>query len=720
MKQLLQDLTSRRLRVEEVPEPSCLPGGVLVRNVASLVSSGTERASVRLAGKSLAGKAIERPDLVREVLGRLRRDGPAEVVAAVRARLDTDLPLGYSCAGVVLEVSRGAEEFTVGESVACVGAGHASHAQTIWVPRHLCAKVPARVDCEVAASAAVGAIALQGVRLSEAKIGERVAVIGLGLVGLLATQILKAAGCSVWGIDPDPRRVRLARELGADIACENRSWKTALWGQKVQDNEGADAVIVAAAARSSEPIELAGRLTRDRGVVVVVGDVKVDVPRENYYRKELQLRYSRSYGPGRYDPAYEERGIDYPFGYVRWTERRNLEAFLDLVANRKVLVSPLLTHRFPIEQAPEAYRLLSGKTEQHYVGIVLRYDCDSHPAVPPPITHSLSDSSSIRSPVALSLRTVRVGWIGAGLFSRAKLLPQLGKIPGVKFAGVARRFGFQYCSTDAGEILADPSINAVFITTRHDLHARLVIAALDQGKHVFAEKPLCVNEEELARISETYRAAHRLLFTGFNRRFSRFARECAEFFSTRTAPLSILYRVNAGPLPRNHWVRDPEQGHGRIIGEICHFVDLVQFLAGAEPLEVCAWPARSHRDAEDENLHIHLSLADGSQAEITYLSSADLSVPKERLELSAAGRTAICEDFRKWHFHAGGRCRTRRLLRRNKGYREELASFVRAVANGSPSPISFESIQATSLVTFRIRESLLAGKSLHVYTDRTL
>lgn len=720
MKQLLQDLSSHDLRVEDLPSPRCLPGGVLVRNVASLISSGTERASVHLAGKSLLGKAAERPDLVRQVFEHLRRDGLSEVLSAVRARFDADLPLGYSSSGIVLEAGEGAEFFTAGDRVACAGAGHASHAEIIWVPKQLCTKVPEGVDFESAAAGAVGAIALQGVRVADVKIGEHVAVIGLGLVGLLTSQILKAAGCTVWGIDIDPERIGLATAFGVDFACENRDVDAGLWNHTYDDGKGADSVIVTAATSSSEPVELAGRLARDRGIVVIVGDVRVDVPRDIYYKKELQLRYSRSYGPGRYDPAYEESGVDYPYGFVRWTEKRNLQAFLELVAAGKVRVGPLITHRFPIERATEAYKLLAGQPRQKYVGIALNYPPDSSPSSR--VFVSTAGLQIAKRPNGRSRRSVRMGWIGAGTFSRANLLPQLRKIRGVECIGLANaggvsarraaiRFGFRYCCTDAHEILADPTIDAVSVATRHDLHADLVVAALRGGKHVFVEKPLCVNEEELQRITSAYRATNRVLLVGFNRRFSPFARECQHFFAGRTAPLSLLYRVNAGRLPHHHWVLDPLQGHGRIIGEVCHFVDLVQFLASAPPVSVQAWHAGA---CPQDDLHIHLSMADGSQAEIVYLCSADRSIPKERLELSAEGRTAVCEDFHKWRFHLGGRRRTVRLLRRDKGHRQELRAFIQTVAEGGEPPISFESIRVTTLTTFRIRESLSSGTCLPV------
>ncbi len=624
MKQLLQDLRSHELRVEEVPPPCCLPGGVLVKNAASLISSGTERATIDLGSKTLLGKALDRPDLVRQLFRRLKTSSIADVVATVRARLDTAVALGYSSAGVVLEVGEGAGEFSVGDRVACAGAGHAGHAEVNWIPKNLCVKIPPNVNFESAASVALGSIALQGVRVAEAKLGERVAVIGLGLVGQLVAQILRAAGCVVWGLDPDPDRVRLARELDVDFACQNREWEQSPYSGLCQRGEGADAVILTASTRSAEPIQLAGELARDRGVVVVVGEVRADIPRGPYYKKELQVRYSRSYGPGRYDPEYEERGADYPYGFVRWTEKRNMEAFLELVAQRKVRVEPLLTHRFSIDEALEAYKLLSGETKERYVGILLTYP------YPAPLSNrvALQEPAPRPDPTRVTRETVGVGWIGAGSFSRARLLPSLRKVGGVEFLGlanatgtsaqrVAKSFGFRYCSTDPNEILNDPAVHAVFIATRHHLHAPLVIAALEHGKHVFVEKPLCVNEAELNQIAEAFGSSGRILSVGFNRRFSPFARECKKFFAGRREPLSILYRVNAGRLPHAHWIHDPAQGHGPVIGEVCHFIDLVGFLTSSLPTETQAWPVKGAGDKAEDNLHVQVLLADGSRAEIS-------------------------------------------------------------------------------------------------------
>ncbi len=471
---------------------------------------------------------------------------------------------------------------------------------------------------------------------------------------------------------------------------------------------------------------MAGRLARDRGMVVVVGDVRVDIPREFYYKKELQLRYSRSYGAGRYDPAYEEKGIDYPYGFVRWTEKRNMEAFLQLVAAQKVRVGPLITHRFSINEAVRAYNLLSGQGQEKYVGILLTYP---HTTPGPKRVTLQNRAPQVRS-TKITRKTVCVGWIGAGSFSRAKLLPALRKISGVEFAGLAnatgisaqrtaRNFGFRHCSTDPREVLNDPQIDAVFIGTRHHLHAPLVISALKQGKHVFVEKPLCVSEAELNQIAEVYDGSGRILSVGFNRRFSPFARECRNFFEGRHEPLSILYRVNAERIPCSHWIFDPEQGHGRVIGEICHFVDLLQYLTSFLPIEVQAWSVGGADGNTEDNLHVQIALADGSRGEIFYLSSGDASVPKERVEVSGQGRTAVCEDYQKSYFYYDSHRRTKSLFRQDKGHREELRAFIEAIAREGEPPIPFESLRATTLATFRIRESLTCGRALAVRSTCT-
>jgi polar amino acid transport system substrate-binding protein len=715
MKQLLQDLHTREVLVEEVPAPLCHPGGVLVKTVASLISSGTERATVKLGSRSLAGMALERPDLVKTLFQRLGTSGLSDVVATVHAKLDRAIALGYSAAGDVLEVGEGAEEFHAGDRVACAGVGYASHAELIWVPKNLCARLPADVDYEPGAFAAVGSIALQGIRVAEAKLGEHVAVVGLGLVGLLTAQLLRAAGCVVWGVDPDPERVALARELGVSYAASGSEFSS----PNLPRAAGADAVIITAATNSAQPIEFAGKIARDRAVVVVVGDVRVNVPREPYYKKELQVRYSRSYGPGRYDLAYEEKGIDYPPGYVRWTEKRNMEAFLDLLSARKIDLGKLIGRRFEIDLADEAYEFLLDTQTRKPPAILIVYPG----TVVPSRRVDFSSPRPRKETASPQQGRVKIGWIGAGSFSRSKLLPALGKLGEVELVGLAnatavsakhvgRSFGFRYCTTDARVVLNDPAIDAVFIGTRHHLHAPLVIAALESNKHVFVEKPLCVNEAELDTISRLYERSDRVLMVGFNRRFSPFARRCREFMAEGRGPLSFLYRVNAGVLPQGHWALDPEQGHGRVIGEICHFIDLLGFLCESLPAEVEAWAIGEEHD--ENNVHVQVSFADGSKGEILYLASGDASVPKERLEVFGRGRTAICDDFRKASFYQCHRRHTQFLFRQDKGHRQELRCFLEAVIHKAPAPIPYQSLWATTLATFRARESLFGGGARRV------
>jgi predicted dehydrogenase len=721
MKQVVQDIRSCRVDLEEVPPPRCMPGGVLVRTAASLISAGTERAIIRLGSRNLLAKALERPDLVARLYRHLRTAGAVDALAAVRARLQTAIALGYSASGVVIEAGEQAEEFVPGDCVACAGAGYSSHAEINWVPKNLCAKIPSGVEFEQAATAAVGAIALQAVRIADAKLGERVAVIGLGLIGQLVAQILHAAGCVVWACDIDSERVKLARELGTDFACEYSARQGGPANEWLGDSRGADAVIIAANTRSAAPIELAGRLARDRGAVVVVGDVRVEIPREHYYGKELQVRYSRSLGPGRYDPVYEELGVDYPYGFVRWTEKRNLEAYLELLAAGKVRVEPLITHRFPIRDACQAYTLLADPRKEKPLGIMFTY----------PVTSETSSRIVIRSQQPRHQKrlngagTVRIGWIGAGKFSRAKLLPALRTIKGIEWVGVsnrtgisakrvAREFGFSYATTDVNEILNDPGIDAVFIAPRHDLHAPVTRAGLERGKHVFVEKPLCVTEAELDSLAEVYAKSSAILSVGFNRRFSPFASECARFFEERREPLNIIYRISAGPLPLNHWIFEPEQGGGPVVGEMCHFVDLVMFLTSSLPRRVQAWPLSRGDTQVHAGVHAEIELTDESRASLYYILAGDRSVPKERIEVFSEGRTAISDDFRRSDFYQFGRRKSERSLWQKKGHRNELRAFIDGIRNGGESPIRFEHLYAATLASFRIRDALASGKPVPV------
>lgn len=710
MKQVIQNFRSGELKVDEVPETICKRGGILVTNVASLISAGTEKMAVGLAQKSLVGKARERPDLVRQVLNKLKRDGLMNTIQTVKARLDSPLALGYSCAGVVREVGAGVEEFRVGDRVACAGMNYASHAETVFIPKNLAVKMPLEISFDEAAFVTLGAIALQGVRTAEVALGHNVAVIGQGLLGLLTVQILKAAGCRVIGIDLDAAKCELAHGLGAD-ATVLRSDDVEGSVARFTDGYGVDSVIITAAAETNDPIELAGLIARDRAIISMVGAVGMDIPRKIYYEKELQLRLSRSYGPGRYDPTYEEGGVDYPIGYVRWTERRNMQEFLRLVAERSVRLEPLITHRIPIAEAAGAYDIITGRTKENYLGVLLQYDQ----------SRSQSESRVVTLKQGNPQAEVRLGVIGAGNFAKSVLLPRLAKLSGVSLAGIAtatgrnaksigEQYGFGFCSTDYRELLAREEINTLLIATRHDTHSRIVTEALKAGKTVFVEKPLAINAEGLREVAEAATQSQGRVMVGFNRRFSSLATEMKNFLMD-AAPLAIGYRVNAGEIPKESWIQGDEGG-GRIVGEVCHFVDFIQFLTGADPVDVFACSNSSGNDT----VSIVIRLSDGSVASINYFSTGDRSYPKERIEAYGAGRVAVIDDFRTLEMWRDGKRKVSKRLSQDKGFDEELRAFIEAVKSGGEMPIAWRSLLLTTLTTLRIEDSLANGKPEKIQT----
>jgi predicted dehydrogenase/threonine dehydrogenase-like Zn-dependent dehydrogenase len=721
MKQLLQNLKTGEGVVADVPAPMVQRGRVIVRAAASLVSAGTERAFVELGRKSLLGKAKERPDLVGKVFEKVKSEGLLGTLASVREKLDESHALGYSASGIVVEVGEDVTDFRVGERVACAGTGYAAHAELLSVPKNLCVRLPEGVDFESGAFATLGAIALQGVRLAEPTLGESVVVIGLGLVGQLAAQLLKANGCRVFGVDLDDSKVELAKRLGADDGCAaGAGVKEAVL--KWSKGRGADAVILTAATQSDEPIELAGEISRLRGRVVAVGLVGMNVPRQIYFQRELTLRVSMSYGPGRYDPEYEERGHDYPLAYVRWTEGRNLEAFLDLVAAGSVNVKPLVTHRFPVEEGARAYHLISGDAREPYLGILINYD-----------TERELERHVLNRTRATELRggagRVRVGMVGAGDYARRMLLPHL-KAEGVEFVSIAtasgvsardvgRRYGFARFVSGAEEILTDDGVNLVVIATRHDSHAELTRRALARGLDVFVEKPLALSDVELDAVLEAAAVSSGRLTVGFNRRFSPHAREAKEFFADRRAPLSILYRVNAGRVPRSHWTQDPREGGGRIRGEVCHFIDFMHFITGSTVERVYAEPVTSgdRQAVDDDSVFITLKFADGSTGTIAYLAEGDRALQKERVEIFGAGRSFVIEDFRSAARYRDGRETRTKLRAQDKGQREEVRAVCAALLGGGPAPIPLEELATTTRATFRILDSLRTGRAINVAAD---
>ncbi len=729
MKQLVQSYRSGALSVEEVPIPALRPQGVLVRNAFSLISPGTERAMMELARASLLEKARQRPEQVRQVLRSARQEGWLTTFRKVMDRLDTPVSVGYCSAGTVIEVGSEVTEFRIGDRVACAGEGHGAHAEVVYVPRTLCARVPENVPLEHAAMAPLGAIALESLRQANVQLGERVAVIGLGLVGLLITQLLEAAGCHVLAADLDPERVALARRLGAKTACEAAHLEAA--ARSFAGDHGLDIVILAAAARSAEPLELAGRIARERGRVVVVGLFPIEVPRKLYFEKELSLVLSRAFGPGSFDPEVIERGRDYPYSYVRWTAGRHLEEFLAQLASGHIQVEPLLTHRFPIERAGDAYDVLGDPTARP-LGILFRYDTEKPlPRVPRSFVEGqLAPSSIAPSAKERGAQQISLGVIGAGKFAQTYLLPHFrhGRVamatvctatsPSAGHA--ARKFGFAQATCDAEAVLHGTETNCLLIATRHDLHARLAAAGLRAGKAVFVEKPLALDQaglrEVLAAARQSTAPGGARLHVGFNRRFSPLARRVKDFFAHRHGPLVMAYRVNAAPLPPDHWVYSPQEGGGRIRSEMCHFIDLLSFFAGAPPARVHAeavshpaGPARA-----DENVHVTVQFADGSSGIITYTTIGDPNLARERLEVFGENTVAVINNFRTGQFHRGLRTGHYWYLQQDMGYRDEVKAFLEAVHNDGPMPIPLEEILASSLATLLVLDSLTAGHPVPV------
>ena len=709
MLQVTQYQKTGELRVEELPAPRLRPGAVLVRNECSLISAGTERTSVETAQASMIGKARSRPDLARQVLDNAKREGVVATYRKVQNRLDNYKELGYSSAGIVLESA--VDGISPGDRVAC--AGTAYHAEVVSVSKNLVTPVPRSVGLDEAAFVALGAIALQGVRQADVRLGESVAVIGLGLVGLLTVQLLKAQGCRVVGLDIDDAHFALARQLGCDDCVRSDSdAPTAV--ESFSHGYGTDAVIITASTQSSEPLELALELARARARVVVVGAVGMNVPRSPFYEKELELRISTSYGPGRYDPLYEEQGLDYPIGHVRWTENRNMEAFLTLIAERKLDVLALVTHRIPIAQAREAYDLITGKTKEQYLAVLLEY-----PERPPSDSAPRIESPSTAVSTTAATAAVSAGFIGAGNFAQSYLLPALVKenVPlrgvatsrPVSASSVARKFGFAFSTTDPAAVLGDEVTNTVFVATRHDSHAGYACQALSSGRHVFVEKPLAVSAAELERVADAAVAAAehgRYLAVGFNRRFSQPFRDVQSFFADRREPMVVTYRVNAGRIPQSSWVQSGEQG-GRIVGEGCHFVDVFQALTGARPLRVYAQSARSANieASGEDTVSIVVTYDDGSVATLIYLANGDESVPKEWCEISSGGKTAVLHNFTRVDFHSG-RSSKRRKYSGGKGHTEEVADFLDVVRGRKAPTFSLESLIDTTATTFAAVESM--------------
>jgi len=778
MKQIVQSIKNGEIMIIDAPTPDLQPGFVLVRNFYSLLSSGTERASQEFAGKNLLQKAKARPDLMKQFMDKVKKDGIGSAFDAMKSRLDQAMPLGYSTAGKVIAVAEGVTEFKPGDRVACAGAGYANHAEIVSVPQNLVVRVPDDVDYETAAFNTLAAISLQGIRLADVKLGEAVAVIGLGLLGQLTIQLLKAAGCVVMGMDLKENRCELAKECGADwvsLTSEDFMNMCAYFTK----GKGVDAVLITADTQGNEPVELAGKICRDKGVVVAVGNVGLEIPRRLYYDKEIDFRVSRSYGPGRYDTEYEEKGQDYPIAYVRWTENRNMQAFIQLASQQKLNIQKLVTHRFKIDEAMKAYDLITDKTGEPYLAVLLTYDPERYIDSEVMITkdQSVGRGSGIAQPAS----SVSVGLLGCGNFPNAVLLPAMRNVKGLEFIAAydpiganahqtANKFAFKYTSSSVQHIMEDTLINVVAIATRHNQHAGQVIAGLKAGKHVFCEKPLCMNERELEEIIKLHEKPsplssplerersktgdeqlsnnlspvegeennpsplryvssvverkgegkgegeiYPILMAGYNRRFSPMAQGLKAFFSKVQEPLAINYRINAGPIPLKHWTQDHKEGGGRIIGEVCHFVDLITFFTGSRPMKVYARSLPNEGRFNDDNVIITIEYQNGALGSITYVANGDKSFPKERIEVFGGGQTGVLNDFRELSMTVNGKKKSmKNRLRQDKGHRGEWEAFAHAIKAGLPSPIPFWEIVAASRTTFGILASLQSGNVIGV------
>ncbi|SRX72518.1 bi-domain-containing oxidoreductase [Aequorivita antarctica] len=708
MKQVIQNFKTGELYVDEVPNPSISENMVLVENKFSLISAGTERGTVKVGKASLIGKAKQRPDLVAQVLQNIKKEGLKATIDKVKTKLDSLKALGYSTSGVVAASMDSNSKFKPGDRVACAGQDYASHAEVVAIPQNLVVKIPDNVSFEEASFTTLGAIALQGVRQAEPRLGDKVCVIGLGLLGQLTVQLLKANGCRVFGVDLSKNLVDLAIKSGADGAMlrSESNLNTAI--DNFTEGHGFDSVIITAAAPSNDPIELSAVISRKKGKVIVVGAVKMDIPRDpDFYRKELELKMSCSYGPGRYDNTYEEDGHDYPFAYVRYTEQRNMETFLDLISQGTVNLKDLITHTFDIADAEKAYDIVLGKVEEPHIGILLAYP------------ESETKKISLVSVQSNAVSTVNIGFIGAGSFAQSYLIPYTKKegasldtvvtTKGITAKNVASKFGFNNASSEAQDVINKKDINTVFIATPHNSHAPYVMEALKAGKNVFVEKPLAMNYDELEEVKKVYQESNQKLMVGFNRRFSPIAEKIKSEFVGNGEPKVVNIRVNAGFIPKDHWTQNKNIGGGRIIGEMCHFIDLMQYFTDAKPVKVYAASIKTDNQnlTSEDNISITVSFSDGSIGNLLYLGNGDKSLPKELIEVFSGGKVGRIHDFRKGDFHKGNK--QIKLKMDGKGHKQEVEAFLKSLKQNTEAPIPFESIYLTTLTTFKVLDSLATG-----------
>jgi len=739
MLQLIQNYRTGKIELADVPIPNLGSNSILVKNEASLISIGTEKSIIELGKKSLLGKAKARPDLVKRFIEKAQKEGFLKTFQEALGRLDNPTTLGYSSSGVVIEVGKNVHKFSVGDRVACIGAGYASHAEFITLPENLCVKLPDNVSFEEGSFGMLGIIALHGIRCANITFGEKVAVIGLGLLGLLTVQILKAYGSEVIGFDIDPVKVDLAKQVGLLYGYTNvDEFKNAV--DKLTLGYGADAIIITAATKSEEPVNVAVDIARMKGKIVMVGVGDIHPNRNEMWHKEVEIVVSKAGGPGIFDPFYENKGIDYPIGYIRWTENRNLEEFIRLISEKKIDVKKLISHTFPIDNALQVYEDLlvhSGK----YIGVVVKYPETKVSELRKEKTKILNKIDDIVNQdfnVKKNVDKVVLGVIGAGLFGKALLIPTISKNKSIILHTLStsssanvyhtgKKYHFSIITTDYQEILNNKDINSVVILTPHSLHKKMVIESLFAGKHVFVEKPLCINEEELKEIDDVVQTLKEPLYlmVGYNRRFSSHSKKVKEFMGvskdaefkddeiqkSRINPMIINYRVNAGFVPSDHWVHSEEEGGSRIIGEICHFVDWMIFLTGSKPTTIFAQRVSGDNKSvvNSDNLCINIKFNDGSVGNIVYTGSGDKSFSREYIEVFCEGKVAIIKDFKETQLFFNGHKKTFKTLNQDMGYSNELENFCNVILNKSIKKITYKEIYWSTMVIFKINESLEKG-----------
>ena len=706
MQQLTQKLGSGDMIIQEVPYPQLGKGMVIVKNHYSIISAGTEGSTVVAARKSLLGKAKERPQQVKQVIDTLKKQGPIQTYRAVMKKLDAYSPLGYSCAGEVIEVGAGVTEFEVGDKVACAGAGYANHAEIVSVPINLCVKLDTNTNLKDAAYNTLGAISMQGVRQADLRLGESCVIIGLGLLGQLVALILKASGVTVIGIDVSEAAVKQAVENKVvDLGLTRNAAGVEEQILAATNGYGADAVIIAAATSSLDPINFAGAIARKKGKVVVLGAVPTGFERDPYwYRKELELKMACSYGPGRYDLNYEEKGIDYPLPYVRWTEKRNMEAFQDLIATKRIDIAYLTTHEFDFDNAKAAFDLVVSKAEP-FTGIALKYNIEK-----------AANKTKIATSETEQLGKINISFIGAGSYAQGNLLPNIpetndvGRIgvltnTGTTSKRVAEKFKFQFCVTQEADVF-DENTNTVFVATRHDSHGPYVLKSLKANKNVFVEKPLCLLESELQDIIEAQSETKKSVMVGFNRRFSPLTTKLKKAVGNN--PMTMLYRINAGAIPGDNWIQDLEIGGGRVLGEVCHFIDYLTYLNGSLPIKVSA-SALQDANKLNDTLNILIQFENGSSGVVAYYANGSKSMTKEYVEVFSAGLSATLNDFKELKIYDKGKPRKEKLYNQNKGQKEMVEAFVNGLLTDGKAPISFEDIISVTKASFKVLESVKRG-----------